>query len=159
MKKKLIMIPVVLLALLVFGWRLYPHPFSTIFPPSVETIHSIYAYGTVKEAEEDPANQEFYELDDVFAGTDLFNQFMEVLTSADYRLDLRNLIPGEISSVESTERAVVRFTLNWGDGQSSSFTVDSEGTVIAYSLTEHRFDIFHTDALMVQKLLSLMEKR
>ena len=158
MKKKWIMIPVVLLALLIFGWRLYPHPFSTIFPPSVETIHSIYAYGTVSEETEEETHQEFYELEDAAAGTDSFQQFMEILTSADYRLDLRNLVPGETSSVENTERAVVRFTLSWGDGQSSSFTVDSEGTVIAYSLTEHRFDIFHTDALMVQKLLSLMEK-
>lgn len=116
MRKRVLVAILTITALLLLGWRLWPHSLYDIFQIEEGSISilsvSVAEYG-VKDAH--PFINQYY-LNTVPSDSNDFSAIISILEESQYRSDFRNLLPWDMNGVSSTNsKYLVSITLCWSN--------------------------------------------
>ncbi len=139
MKKRLRIGIAVVLTLIVCSlliWRLWSHPFEDVISTNESTIISL-ACTTATSGINDDGTPFIsnYELQSLGKDDEGFTAVLDILCSCKYRQDFQNLLPGEITSVDSDSGRVAQVFLIWGNnGSDTCYLVFHEDGQVVVSL-------------------------
>jgi hypothetical protein len=109
-------------ALLLIGWRLWPHSLYDIFEIEEGSISSLSISVSESGVKNGDAFINQYLLNTVPSNSDDFSAIMSILEDSQYLSDFRNLLPWDIDSVDSGSKNIhysAIITLCWSSTKAS----------------------------------------
>ena len=162
-KKKIVPIVVVLLIIALLGWRLWPRPIDKIISTSTDSINSMACSATVSGVEDGDLFMDTYSIQSENLTDADIEALMEILNSTKYRPDLRNLLPWDITSVDSggtNDGKSANLALVWGKSEAEHcYMMFHSGSVVAVDVGSGGYLIYHpTERAVLDKLVDYIQE-
>ena len=162
-KKKIVPIVVVLLIIALLGWRLWPRPIDKIISTSTDSINSMACSATVSGVEDGDLFMDTYSIQSENLTDADIEALMEILNSTKYRPDLRNLLPWDITSVDSggtNDGKSANLALVWGKSEAEHcYMMFHSGSVVAIDVGSGGYLIYHpTERAVLDKLVDYIQE-
>lgn len=128
-------------------WRLWPHSFKKIIPLNYHSVSEINLQMTEFGTSNSSLSMDVYKLD-IESVTDVnYDCVLNILNGTKYRPDFRNLLPLDITTVDSgsksiTHSAIIRFIGNESD-EVCYINFHGDNTVSVDSKYASEFRIYH----------------
>ena len=162
-KKRLLSIAAALLIIALMGWRFWPRSIDKVISTSTESVNSMACSATVSGVEDGDLFMDTYSM----RSEDLVDADMEallnILSSAKYRPDFRNLLPWDITSVDSggtNDGKSANLALVWGNSEDEHcYMMFHSGSVVAVDVGSGGYFIYHpTDRAVLDKLVDYIQE-
>jgi hypothetical protein len=158
-RKTVIIVVVLVIGLLVCGWRFYPYDLSSIISVRKNEITSLACAMSVGGVENVKPYINTYELSELSPHNDDFEEIMEILDSSDYHQDFRNLLPWSVNSIGSDDSDKIRTAsvlIVWGNGENECcfLSMTDERKVAVSSGAESGLKLYHPTNREMLNILS-----
>ena len=162
-KKKIVSIVVVLLIIAMIGWRLWPRSIDKVILTSPESVSSVACSATVSGVEDGDLFMDTYSIQSENLTDADIEALMEILNSTKYRPDLRNLLPWDITSVDSggtNDGKSANLALVWGKSEAEHcYMMFHSGSVVAVDVGSGGYLIYHpTERAVLGKLVDYIQE-
>ena len=144
--KKCILLLLAIIVLCFAVWLLWPHSFAEV--TGIPERPEINLSGVVAaRVENGQPSFDTWELQNCAAGSAEYEAVLSVLSSASYRQDLRNLLPGGLTSVSSDkdyDSRSVNLMFAWGPFEDECCSLSFSGSQIVVAGPNSRgFQVYH----------------
>ena len=162
-KKRRLSIAAALLIIAMIGWRLWPRPIDKVISTRPESVNSIACSATVSGVEDGDLFMDTYSIQSENLTDADIEALMEILNSTKYRPDLRNLLPWDITSVDSggtNDGKSANLALVWGKSEAEHcYMMFHSGSVVAVDVGSGGYLIYHpTERAVLDKLVDYIQE-
>ncbi len=161
--KKCILLLLAIIVLCFAVWLLRPHSFAEV--TGIPERPEINLSGVVAAARVENGQPSFdtWELQNCLAGSAEYEAVLSVLQEGSYRRDLRNLLPGERTSIgngKGYDSRSVLLLFAWGPAAEDCCSLSFSGTQVVVSGPLNRgFRIYHpADAGLLDRLIGELQR-
>ena len=162
-KKSVLSIAAALLIITLIGWRLWPRPIDKVISTSPEAVNSMACSATVSGVENGDLFMDTYSIQsEALADADM-EALLNILSSANYRPDFRNLLPWDITSVDSggtNDGKSANLALVWGNSEAEHcYMMFHSVSVVAVDVGSGGYLIYHpTERAVLDKLVDYIQE-
>ena len=162
-KKKYVSIAVALLIIALLGWRLWPRPIDKVISTSPESVNSMACSATVSGVEDGDLFMDTYSIQSEDLADADMEALLNILSSSNYRPDFRNLLPWNITSVDSggtNDGKSANLALVWGNSEDEHcYMMFHSGSVVAVDVGSGGYLIYHpTDRAVLDNLVDYIRE-
>lgn len=157
--KKCILLLLAIIVLCFAVWLLWPHSFVEV--TGIPERPEINLSGVVAAAKVENGQPSFdtWELQNCLAGSAEYEAVLSVLQEGSYRQDLRNLLPGGLTSVSSDkdyDSRSVNLMFAWGRFEDECCSLTFSGSQVVVSRPNSRgFQVYHSvDPELLDRLIA-----
>ena len=147
--KKCILLLLAIIVLCFAVWLLWPHSFAEVTGiPAEYPDLNMAAIVTAARFENGSPSFDIWNLQYCSAGSTEYEAVLSVLSSASYRQDLRNLLPGGLTSVSSDkdyDSRSVNLMFAWGSVEDECCSLTFSGSQVVVAGPNNRgFQVYHS---------------
>ena len=158
--RKCILLTLAIIVLCFAVWLLWPHSFVEM--TGIPTEHpelNMAAVVTAARFEKGSPSFDIWDLQYCSAGSTEYEAVLSVLTSGSYRKDLRNLLPGGLTSVGSDkdyDSRTVNLMFSWGISEDECCSLTFSGSQVVVAGPNSRgFQVYHPiDPELLDRLIA-----
>lgn len=158
--KKCILLLLAIIVLCFAVWLLWPHSFAEVTGiPAEYPDLNMAAIVTAARFENGSPSFDIWNLQYCSAGSTEYEAVLSVLSSASYRQDLRNLLPGGVTSVSSDkyyDSRSVNLMFAWGRFEDECCSLTFSGSQVVVAGPNNRgFQVYHSvDPELLDRLIA-----
>lgn len=159
-KKWILIIVIIILGVVLLGWRLWPRSFSDVIASDGREVTSLACSVSIAGmTDEGIANIDTYSLQSLSPGEEDCEAIMVIMNGTDYRPDYRNLLLWPVTEVQSNASQSVTISIILGNQANGRRSLFLGGDLVSVSKEAgNGFLIFHpTDSNMIDELLRYMQ--
>ena len=162
-KKTAIILATALVTIALLGWRLWPRSIDKVILTSPESVNSVACNATVSGVEAGDLFMDTYSIKAEQMQDADIKALMGILNSTKYRPALRNLLPWNITSVDSggtNDGKSANLALVWGNLEAEHcYMMFHSGSVVAVDVGSGGYLIYHpTERAVLDKLVDYIQE-